>query len=91
MATGSDRAAVARMTAGHRAAAGTLFDRYGDMLYGFARCIVRDAADADDVVTQAFAGAWQTACFYSEREGKVVGSDGILQRRGQRRTASVRE
>lgn len=68
----SDRQLLALMVSGDRAAAGSLFDSYGDMLYGLAHCMVRDPVDAEEAVTQAFSDAWQTAAFFSARDGKVV-------------------
>ncbi|HEY6222817.1 MAG TPA: hypothetical protein VIW26_03465, partial [Gemmatimonadales bacterium] len=49
-----DAQLVRRMAAGEDAALGDLYDRYGKMVYALALAIVREPADAEEVVVDAF-------------------------------------
>jgi len=67
----ADRAALARISGGELAALEELYDRYKTMAYSIAYRITNDAALAEDVVQDAFLGAWRNAARYVEGRGSV--------------------
>ena len=67
----ADRAALARIAAGELVALETLYDRYKTMAYSIAYRITNDATLAEDVVQDAFLGAWRNAARYGEGRGSV--------------------
>jgi RNA polymerase sigma factor (sigma-70 family) len=66
-----DRAALARISGGELAALEDLYDRYKTMAYSIAYRITNDATLAEDVVQDAFLGAWRNAARYVEGRGSV--------------------
>ncbi len=69
---GTDLALVARMASGDDRALGALYDRHGRMAYALALAVVREAADAEEVVVDAFGQAWRTAAAFDPRRGSVA-------------------
>ncbi len=69
----SDGQLLSRLAAGERDAAAELYDRYAAAIYGLARRILRDDADAEDVVQEVFSQAWRTADKYQTGRATVVG------------------
>jgi len=67
----ADRAALARISGGELAALEELYDRYKTMAYSIAYRITNDATLAEDVVQDAFLGAWRNAARYVEGRGSV--------------------
>ena len=67
----ADRAALARIAAGELAALEQLYDRYKTMAYSIAYRITNDPTLAEDVVQDAFLGAWRNASRYLEGRGSV--------------------
>src|SRR6266545_6824926 len=67
----ADRAALARIAGGELAALEYLYDRYKTMAYSIAYRITSDATLAEDVVQDAFLGAWRNAARYVEGRGSV--------------------
>lgn len=67
----ADRAALAQVAGGELAALETLYDRYKTMAYSIAYRITNDATLAEDVVQDAFLGAWRNAARYVEGRGSV--------------------
>ena len=67
----ADRAALARIAGGELAALEYLYDRYKTMAYSIAYRITNDATLAEDVVQDAFLGAWRNAARYVEGRGSV--------------------
>jgi RNA polymerase sigma-70 factor (ECF subfamily) len=63
---------VARAAAGDVDALGALYDRHAAAAYGLARAVVRDDADAEDVVAQTFAQLWREAGRYDPARGSVA-------------------
>jgi RNA polymerase sigma-70 factor (ECF subfamily) len=57
----SDEALIRQIAAGHKLAMRALFARHQVKVYRFALRIVRDAALAEDVVSETFIDAWQHA------------------------------
>lgn len=49
----------------------TLYDAYGAPLYAVVLRIVRDAAEAEDVVQEAWAQVWKSAASYDAKRGNV--------------------
>src|ERR1700675_352950 len=67
----ADRAALLRIADGELAALEDLYDRYKTMAYSIAYRITNDATLAEDVVQDAFLGAWRNAARYMEGRGSV--------------------
>ena len=67
----ADRAVLARVAAGQLDALEELYDRYRTMAYSIALRITSDGAAAEDVVQDAFLGAWRNAARYVEGRGSV--------------------
>ena len=66
-----DRAALARIAEGQLDALEDLYDRYRTMAYSIALRITADPSAAEDVVQEAFLGAWRNAGRYSEARASV--------------------
>lgn len=67
----ADRAALERLAAGDLDALDALYDRYRTMAYSIAYRITNDATLAEDVVQDAFLGAWRNATRYVAGRGSV--------------------
>ncbi|MGH2511209.1 MAG: RNA polymerase sigma factor [Candidatus Limnocylindrales bacterium] len=67
----ADRAVVDAIAAGDQGAIGTLYEKYKTMAYGLALRITGDTGLADDVVQEAFVGAWRNAGRYATDRGSV--------------------
>ena len=67
----ADRAVLERVAAGQLDALEELYDRYRTMAYSIAFRITADASTAEDVVQDAFLGAWRNASRYVEGRGSV--------------------
>jgi RNA polymerase sigma factor (sigma-70 family) len=66
-----DRDVLERVASGELDALEELYDRYRTMAYSIALRITTDAALAEDVVQDAFLGAWRNANRYLEGRGSV--------------------
>jgi RNA polymerase sigma-70 factor (ECF subfamily) len=62
---------LARVSAGELNALDELYERYRTMAYSIAYRITGDASQAEDVVQEAFLGAWRNAARYVEGRGSV--------------------
>ena len=71
VADDADRAVLVRLADGELAALEELYDRYKTMAYSIAFRITNDATLAEDVVQDAFLGAWRNAARYAEGKGSV--------------------
>ncbi|HEY6056937.1 MAG TPA: sigma-70 family RNA polymerase sigma factor [Candidatus Limnocylindrales bacterium] len=71
IADDADRDILARLVAGRLDALEDLYDRYRTMAYSIALRITADPALAEDVVQDAFLGAWRNADRYVEARGAV--------------------
>jgi RNA polymerase sigma-70 factor (ECF subfamily) len=71
LADDADRAVLERVANGELHALEELYDRYKTMAYSIAYRITNDAAAAEDVVQDAFLGAWRNAGRYVEGRGSV--------------------
>jgi RNA polymerase sigma-70 factor (ECF subfamily) len=60
---------IRRMVAGDRDAFGRFYDRYAPLVYPLILRIVRDRADAADVLQDVFWETWQGASTYDARRG----------------------
>ena len=67
----ADRAVLARVADGELQALDALYERYKTMAYSIAYRITNDASLAEDVVQDAFLGAWRNAARYVEGRGSV--------------------
>ena len=67
----ADRAALERIARGELGALDELYERYKTMAYSIAFRITNDATLAEDVVQDAFLGAWRNAARYIEGRGSV--------------------
>ena len=67
----ADRAVLARVSDGELDALQELYDRYRTMAYSIALRITTDASLAEDVVQDAFLGAWRNAARYVAGRGSV--------------------
>lgn len=66
-----DRAALERIAGGELDALDDLYERYKTMSYSIAYRITNDATLAEDVVQEAFLGAWRNASRYVVGRGSV--------------------
>jgi RNA polymerase sigma factor (sigma-70 family) len=66
-----DRQVLERVAAGELDALEALYDRYRTMAYSIAFRITADASLAEDVVQDAFLGAWRNAARYAESRASV--------------------
>ena len=71
VASRPDDTVVERVARGELDALEELYDRYRTMAYSIALRITADVTMAEDVVQEAFLGAWRTAERYSEARGSV--------------------
>jgi RNA polymerase sigma-70 factor (ECF subfamily) len=62
-----------RMACGDERAVSQLYDAHSPRLFGLAHAIVRERADAEEVVVDAFAKAWHDAARFDAARGSVVG------------------
>ena len=67
----ADLADVARLARGELQALDGLYGRYGTMAYSIALRITGDAGTAEDVVQEAFLGAWRNAGRFAADRGSV--------------------
>jgi RNA polymerase sigma factor (sigma-70 family) len=67
----ADRAVLVLVAAGQLDALQELYDKYRTMAYSIALRITADASLAEDVVQDAFLGAWRNAARYVEGKGSV--------------------
>src|SRR6187401_3048033 len=67
----ADRAVLVRLADGELDALEELNDRYKTMAYSIAYRITNDTTLAEDVVQDAFLGAWRNAARYVEGRGSV--------------------
>lgn len=67
----ADREVLGRVAAGRLDALEELYDQYRTMAYSIALRITADSAMAEDVVQDAFLGAWRNAARYIETRGSV--------------------
>ena len=67
----ADRAVLERIARGELGALDDLYERYKTMAYSIAYRITNDATLAEDVVQEAFLGAWRNASRYVEGRGSV--------------------
>ena len=67
----ADRSVLARVANGELDALQDLYDRYRTMAYSIALRITADASLAEDVVQEAYLGAWRNAARYVEGKGSV--------------------
>src|SRR4051794_32880440 len=67
----ADRAVLVRLAEGELDALEDLYDNYKTMAYSIAYRITNDASLAEDVVQDAFLGAWRNAARYVEGKGSV--------------------
>jgi RNA polymerase sigma-70 factor (ECF subfamily) len=68
----TDAELVARLASGDDAALAELYDRHSGVAFGLARAIVRDSADAEEVVADCFAQMWRTAPSFDPSRGSVA-------------------
>src|SRR6188508_13862 len=71
IADDADRAVLGRIADGELRALDDLYERYKTMAYSIAYRITNDATLAEDVVQDAFLGAWRNAARYVEGRGSV--------------------
>ena len=67
----ADRATLERIAGGDHGAIEILYERYKSMAYALALRITGDPAAAEDVVQDAFIGAWRNAARYEAGRGSV--------------------
>jgi RNA polymerase sigma-70 factor (ECF subfamily) len=66
-----DADVVRRMAAGDELALGAFYDRWRDQVYGLVLHVVREAADAEDVMEEVFWQAWRQAGRFDAARGGV--------------------
>lgn len=68
----SDRELSDRLAQGDREALGQLYTRYGSAVYAAILKLVRDRAEADEVLQEAFLEAWRRAEQYQPERANVA-------------------
>jgi len=68
----ADAAIIDRIAAGDRAAMAELYDRHSDVVFSLACRIVRQPADAEDVVQDVFTQAWRQAARYDAERASAA-------------------
>jgi RNA polymerase sigma-70 factor (ECF subfamily) len=76
----TDLALVSRMAAGDQGAMQLLVQRYEGVVFGLARTICREPADAEEVAADAFMQAWRNAATFDPARSSVVGWLGVMTR-----------
>lgn len=69
---GNDTALVRAVAEGDQAAVAKLYDRYAGMLLGLARKVVKDPADAEEVLQETFLHVWNRARSYDPSRSSVA-------------------
>jgi RNA polymerase sigma-70 factor (ECF subfamily) len=64
-------AVLRRLVSGDHAALGEFYDRYAGLVNGVAFRILRDAAEAEEVVQEVFVQIWRQAVRYDPARGSV--------------------
>jgi RNA polymerase sigma-70 factor, ECF subfamily len=64
---------IERIAAGNRDALGELYDATVSKLFALARLILRNPADAEEVVCDVYTQVWQSAARYQGERGAVMG------------------
>lgn len=67
----ADAALLRRIAAGDRAALGELYDRFSRPLYATALQILKNAAEAEDVIHDAFVAVWEKAAAFDPQRGSA--------------------
>lgn len=67
----TDRETMERLAGGDLGALERLYEHYGAMSFSIAYRITGDRASAEDVVQEAFLGAWRNAARYADARGSV--------------------
>ena len=68
----ADAAIIQRIAGGDRAAMAELYDRHADAVFSLACRIVRQPADAEDVVQDVFTQAWRQASRYDAERASAA-------------------
>jgi RNA polymerase sigma-70 factor (ECF subfamily) len=64
---------IERVAGGEQAALGELYDLTVGRLYALAQTVLRNTADAEEVVCEVYTQVWQTAAQYDRTRGGVMG------------------
>lgn len=67
-----DAVCMARLAGGDATAIGALYDRHARPVYSLALRILREEADAEDLVQEVFAEIWRRASAYEPARGTVA-------------------
>jgi RNA polymerase sigma-70 factor (ECF subfamily) len=68
----ADQAALVRLARGDQSALAELYDRHARPIYSLALRILREQADAEDIVQEVFAQAWNQAARFDTSRGAVA-------------------
>jgi RNA polymerase sigma-70 factor (ECF subfamily) len=80
---------VRKLKTGDPSAYHRLVDRFADRLFGLARKLVRNSADAEDVVQETFAGAYRAMGRFEQRSSLWTWLVSILVRQASKRRESA--
>jgi RNA polymerase sigma-70 factor (ECF subfamily) len=72
-ARASDLALVGRVVSGDEAALGSLYDRYGGLVYSVALRVLRDAQAAEEILQDIFHHLWRVAGRFDSSRGSLPG------------------
>src|SRR5262245_36920477 len=68
----ADQAALVRLARGDQSALAELYDRHARPIYSLALRILREQGDAEDIVQEVFAQAWNQAARFDTSRGAVA-------------------
>jgi RNA polymerase sigma-70 factor (ECF subfamily) len=67
-----DLVLMQRIAGGDQRALGQLYDRYGRLVYGLARSVVRDEAAAEEITQDVFTRVWSRSGTYQPEQGRPL-------------------
>lgn len=68
----TDEQLLVEVARGDEAAFGELYDRFGGLVYGVVRKVLRDPSQSEEVAQEVLVTVWRTASRYDEAQGSAM-------------------